>query len=58
MQEEFKKRYYCSEPHSQNRLCEALLLLMMASRHIHVHKYTLSCKHESYIYEHVHGSEQ
>lgn len=50
MQEEFKKRYYCSEPHSQNRLCEALLLLMMASRHIHVHKYTLSCKHESYIY--------
>ena len=30
MQEEFKKRYYCSEPHSQNRLCEALLLLMMA----------------------------
>ena len=30
MQEEFKKDITCSEPHSQNRLCEALLLLMMA----------------------------
>ena len=29
----------------------------MASRHIHVPKYVPSCKHESHIYGHVHGSE-
>ena len=47
MQEEFKKRYYCSEPHSQNRLSEASFLLMWLLRRINSAAQSYEYKHST-----------
>ncbi len=46
-----------SEPHSQNRLCEAFLLLMWLLRPINFQNIAHSCKHDAQYFENLHGSE-
>ena len=43
----YEKEYDHSEPHSQNRLCEAFLLLMLAAHQSHSLNSTHLCRHNS-----------